>query len=175
MTSWPQVLRGALICTLMATVSGAAACACVALTGVADDARAWFAFESANSPRQVAGATDIALDNLRLAVAPIVAALVLPHAPRLRALLDIVLALLLVGNATLVGVAVAAHGWSLAQSLMPHVPLELAGFSTSGGIYTAARKRPVRFASAATATAIALALLVAGAAVEAPTPPASRR
>ena len=113
-----------------------------------------------------AEAAVIAANNIRLAAAPLIGAVVLAHQPRLRPPLDVLLAALLVINAAIVGAALAAYGANLSTRLLPHGPLELAGFSAAGGVYVAARSRPVSAREWASAASMAAAALIAAAAFE---------
>ena len=111
-----------------------------------------------------AEAFTIAANNLRLAAAPLVGAIVLAERPRLRLPLDVLLTALLVVNGALVGAVLGAYGGDVSARLLPHGPLELAGFSVAGGVYLAARRRTVsvcEWACGATAAVVALAAAAA--------------
>jgi hypothetical protein len=90
--------------------------------------------------------------------------------PALRIALDLLLALLLVGNALLVGAALGAYGGPLLRLIAPHTALELAAAATATAGYLDARRaraaRPARLAASAGAATV---LLVAGALIEAGT------
>jgi hypothetical protein len=90
-----------------------------------------------------AEAFTIAANNLRLAAAPLLGALVVTRQPALRAPLDVLLSALLLVNAALVGAVLGAYGGDVGARLLPHGPVELAGFSAAGGVYLAARTRTV--------------------------------
>ena len=81
----------------------------------------------------------IALNNARVALLPLAAALALPYIGRWCVLVDALLLLLALGNCILIGLALAAYGGRLALNLGAHGPLELAGMSLALATYLHAR------------------------------------
>lgn len=157
---------GTVSCAGVAVAVAVAAWVVVTWTGSAGPAREWFAFGLGAPSGALPETLDVALTNIRLASAPYIAAWALPHVPRLRPLVDLVLAFLLVGNAACVGAAFGAYGPELASILVPHLPMELAAFSLAGGTYTAARNTPPSFRVAGCAGVASVGLLLAAAAAE---------
>ena len=90
----------------------------------------------------------------------------LAHQPRLRTPLDVLLGALLIINTAIVGAAFAAYGAGLSARLLPHAPLELAGFSAAGGVYVAARTQAISTREWALGGGMAAAALIAAAAFE---------
>jgi hypothetical protein len=82
---------------------------------------------------------DIALRNATIVVATLVSASIAANGSRLlRLILGAVLGVVLTCNAALVGVAIAAYGPWLAQTVALHLPLEWAAMALAGGGYLAA-------------------------------------
>lgn len=135
--------------------------------GAATEARDWFAFGFAAPSGSLSEAGQIAAHNITLAAAPYLAAFAIGAVPRIRPLTDALLALILVANSALIGAAFAAYGSELAPILVPHLPLELAGFSVAAGVYIAVRCAPVQVAAILVTAITAVALIAVAAAAEA--------
>jgi hypothetical protein len=153
-----EIAAGALMCAVAATLVAACAAAAVAAAGAGDHVRRSLRFDFAGAERTPAAALQIAVQNARLVAAALLCAAVVPRLPRLaRLLTDAVLAVLLVANAGLIGVALGAYGAQLAIAIAPHLPLELTALSVAGGAYMHANRHPVpgvRLALVATTCAL---------------------
>jgi len=85
----------------------------------------------------------------------------------LRHVTDVVLVALLAVNAARIGAAAGAYGLPLLDYLIPHGPLELAGFALAGTPYLNARQgTPLSHRRLAHTTGIAAATLALAAVVE---------
>jgi hypothetical protein len=159
-----DLAAGALICAVVATLMAACAAAVVAVAGVPDDVRRTMRFDFDGVEQTSAAALVIALQNARLAAAVLLCAAITPRLPRpARLAADVVLAVVLVANASLVGVALGAYGARLAA---PHLPVELAALSLAGGAYMHARRHSVGMVALALVAATCALLLVIAAALE---------
>ena len=139
-----EIATGALTCAVAATLVAACSAAAVAATSTAGDVRRTLRFDFADAQRTPSAALQIAAQNTRLVAAALLCAAVVPRLPQAALLLaDVVLALLLVANAGLLGVALGAYGAQLAVAIALHLPLELAALSLAGGAYMHASRRPV--------------------------------
>ena len=86
----------------------------------------------------------IALQNGRIATATLLCALAVRRLPeRARAIVDVILAAVLVLNAAALGLALGAYGERLVVATAAHAPIELAALSLAGGAYVSARRQPV--------------------------------
>jgi hypothetical protein len=162
------LLRDGATLSAVTLVAVALTALAVLALGLGDDARARFAL-TLPAPRGTwAHAGDILLNNVRVTVLPLGAALLVARLPVAgRRVLDVVLIAVLALNAALVGAALGAYGWPLARALAPHGLLELAAFAIAGAAYTAAR-RGMGFAPRRVAayTGLAWLLLAPAAALE---------
>ena len=159
-----DLAAGALICSAAVMLVAACAGAVVAVAGVADDARRALRFDFAGVERTPAAVLPIALQNARLVAAALVCAAVVPRLPQpARLIADVVLAVVLVANASLLGVALGAYGARLAG---PHLPVELAALSLAGAAYMHARRHPVGVVALALVAVTCTLLLVIAAALE---------
>jgi hypothetical protein len=129
--------------------------------------RGWYRLELPVTVGRV-NAWSILRENLGVAL-PLFA---LPWAPAGRftgRVLDVLIALVLVINAGLVGVALAAYGRPLLYALSWHGPLELSGFAVAAGCYLHARRHAPSLRATAALATVAVLLLAAAAVVEAGT------
>ena len=159
-----DLAASALICATAAMLVAACAAAAVAVAGVADDVRRAMRFDFAGVEQTPAVALAIASQNARLVAAALVCAAIVPRLPRpARLVADVVLAVVLVANASLVGVALGAYGARLAA---PHLPVELAALSLAGAAYMHASRHSVGMVALALVAATCALLLVIAAALE---------
>ena len=126
--------------------------------------RGWFAFDTGARP-STGGVAGIALANLRVLGFLLLASLATAQR-RLVPLLDALVALGLVVNVGLVGLALGAYGSALLPWL-PHVPLEWAVLAIGLAAYLRARRLAPRVRDVASAGALAVVPLVLAAAIEA--------
>ena len=167
LTGAREIAACALMCAAAATVVAACGAAAVAIADVADDIRRSLRFDFAGAPRTPAAALQIAVQNARLVAAALLCAAVVPRLPRsARLLADVVLAVLLVANAGLVGVALGAYGPRLAVAIAPHLPAELAALLLAGGAYMHASRHPVSAVALAVIAATCALLVVIAATLE---------
>jgi hypothetical protein len=108
-----------------------------------------FAFPA--GPPGLEAAWRIFTGNLRLAAAPLAGALLLQLADRDRgafrpgwALLDAIIMVVLVGNVVVVGAGFGGYGMRMIRYVLPHGPVELAGYCCALTGYTSARKGGLR-------------------------------
>jgi hypothetical protein len=118
----------------------AAVAVTVRLAGATSSARSALALEFSRPPASPVAALALAVDNLRLACAVLLAALLAAVRPGIRPVLDVLMAALAALNATATGVAVGAYGTRLVAVVAAHAPLELAAFGVAGGAYLSGRR-----------------------------------
>jgi hypothetical protein len=123
---------------LLATIAVVAVT--VRLAGAASSARSSLAFEFSRPPASPGAAVALAVGNLRLAAAVLLAALLAAVRPGIRPVLDVLVGALAALNATATGVAVGAYGTRLVAAVAAHAPLELAAFGVAGGAYLSGRR-----------------------------------
>jgi hypothetical protein len=162
----PSMLTATAACFLSGAAVVCLAWLGVSLTATAPDVRGLLDLGLRPIRCSVAEAALIAANNLRLAAAPLIGAVVLARQPRLRIALDFLLGALLAINAAIVGAALAAYGGGVSSRLLSHGPLELVGFASAGGVYVAARRRRLSLREWASGASMAAAALIAAAAVE---------
>jgi hypothetical protein len=114
----------------------------------------------------------IMIGNLRLAAAPLAGALLLGLADRGvpgpgRALLDVILAGVVVLNVVIVGAGFGAYGARMLRYTLPHGPVELAGYCCALTVYLSARAGRLRARSGWALTGAAVMLLALAAVLEA--------
>ena len=119
--------------------------AVVHLIGVAS-ARRLLAFAFPARPPGLDAAWGIFIGNLRLAAAPLTAALLLQLADReagavklARTLLDVIIAIVLGLNVVTVGAGFGAYGARMIEYALPHGPIELAAYCCALTVYSTAR------------------------------------
>ena len=134
-------------------------------------ARRLLGFAFPTDPPGPGAAWGIFTGNLRLAAAPLAGALLLQLAyrdrgagTRGRALLDAVIIVVVVGNVVVVGAGFGGYGMRMIRYVLPHGPVELAGYCCALTVYTSARTGRVR-AGLAWRLGIATLVLLALAAV----------
>jgi hypothetical protein len=129
-----------------------------------------FAFPA--RPAGLGAAWGIMIGNLRLAAAPLAGALLLRLADRGvpgpgRALLDVILAGVVMLNVVIVGAGLGAYGARMLRYTLPHGPVELAGYCCSLTVYRSARAGRLRARSGWALTGAAVMLLALAAVLEA--------
>jgi hypothetical protein len=152
---------------------GAAASLAIASAGVVigcglgHGARHRLGFEFGGVPRTPGEAIGIAVHNGWMAALALISAAIVPRvdAPA-RAFLDASLAMLLIVNATVVGITVGAYGGRAFTTLAPHAPIEFAALALGGGAYMHARKQAVPVATLAVTALLSASLLAAAALLE---------
>lgn len=161
------VVAGSARCGAAAISLVAVVATVVALTGLADDGRRALRFGFGGVRPSPSEAAQIAIHNARFAAGTLVCAALVPKVTsRVRTLIDVLLAALLVLNAGAVGVAIGAY-WSRAiEATALHLPLEFAALSLAGGAYVQARTQPLRMRALALVAAICAAALVVAATLE---------
>lgn len=147
--------------TLLAVTAVTAAI--VRLAGVDADARAYLRFTFAGPD---ASAAHLALHNARIVGGVLLAAVAVPGIGRARIVVDVVVGVVIVGNAVAIGVAVGAYGERAANALALHAPLELAALSVSAGALKQAHHGRLPVAALAGAGATSAVLLTAAGALE---------
>lgn len=136
----------------------------VVATGSRSAARDYFALPFPGPSRQGGDVVQIAAHNGRYALGVMLSCVAVQAAPRMRPLLDVVLAGLLGLNAGLIGLAWGAYGTQLLRALALHGSVELAAFAVCGGAYLRARRGrlPARGLALAGGTCAVLIILAAG-------------
>lgn len=129
---------------------------------LAQGIRTALGFRLEPTPGTLIEALNILGTNARVTATLFLAAVAVTGLPQLRPALDAFVAVLVLGNAALVGVAIGAYG-TAALPWLVHLPLEWAALGTAASAYACARAGPARFAVRTPATAL---LLVAAAATE---------
>jgi hypothetical protein len=152
-------------CWVAAASVAIAAAGVVIGCGLGHGARHRLGFEFGGVPRTPGEALGIAVHNGWLAALALIAAAIVQRldAPA-RAFLDASLTMLLIVNATVVGITVGAYGGRAFTALVPHTPIEFAALALGGGAYMHARKQAIAIPTLA-ATALLCALLLAVAAL----------
>jgi hypothetical protein len=162
----PAFVRdGAILAGVTLTAVAATALAVSAL-GLGDEARGAFSLTLPVPQGSGGDAVDIAVNNMRVTVLPLGAALLVSWYRRARRTLDALLIILLAINVALVGVALGGYGWRLADALAWHGPLEAAGFAIAGAAYTAARRSPLGYRPLAWHAGCSWVMLAAAATLE---------
>lgn len=175
--SLPRVTAGVGALVVACVLSVALTCDLLFASG----ARGWLGFGFEPPPATSQTALETLRGNAAVAMLPLAAALGLsqlhvgPHAkPRLAAMLlgvtragfDLVIAATTVLNVCVVGLALGAYGARMARALLPHAPVELAGFSLALGAYWIARRQELALRRLLGAWGLAAALLGVAAALE---------
>jgi hypothetical protein len=157
-----------------ALVGVAAVAAVVTALGFAFPARTWLSFRFTGVPHEPLAAAAVFTNNAGL-LGAICAFCVLVQALRgeqtalgrlARLGSDATVVALGVVNASLVGVAVGAYGARAVRALLPHGPVELAGFSLALALYAAVRRDSASVREACGLAASALTLLALAAVLE---------
>jgi hypothetical protein len=157
--------RSALTAAGLVALVGVVAAA-VRLLGASSAARGALAFGFSASSATPGEAFAVALGNLRLAGAVLLAALFAGLRPAVRPALDIVVGALAGLNATTAGVALAAYGTRLLEAVAVHATLELAAFAIVGAAYHSARRGPLDGRQLMAVAAASTVLLAAAAVLE---------
>lgn len=144
-------------------VTGVTAAA-IRVAGLEEDARGFLRFTFTGTD---ASALQLAMHNARIAAASLVAAVAMPQLKRSRVVVDVVVGVVLVGNAVAVGVALGAYGSRAATALALHAPLELAALSLGGGALITAHRRRLPAAVLIRVATACIALLITGGVIEA--------
>jgi hypothetical protein len=153
----------------------AALTALVVRLAAAGPVRDLLGFGFSGIPQRLGEVISIWVNNMRLLVALMLAAVVArlarsdgaPSGASTHAVLwtcDTVLVAVSAGHAVLVGAAVGAYGERMVRGLLPHGPIELAAFSIGLALYVAARRgavAPRRFVALSAAAAGGLAVAAA--------------
>ena len=161
------ITAGAVVCLTVALILIVIAAAAVALTGLADDARRMLGFDFRGVQPAPSEAARIALHNARIAGGTLLCAAIIPLLKaRARQAVERVLATLLAISAIAVGVTVGAYGTRAMAALIPHLPLEFAALSLTGGAYLQACQRAQRPRELAATAAATAALLIVAAVLE---------
>ncbi len=125
-----------------------------------------------------AGVKTILLDNLRLALAPVGASLLLSStrpdegaawsrfSRAMRAVCDLVIGGAAIVNLLLVGASYGAYGMKMARYTLPYAPVELAGFACALTMYLSTRRRALRLRNASWLIAATVVLLSIAALLE---------
>jgi hypothetical protein len=165
----PDALRAA-----SALVGVATAAAVVTALGFASPARTWLSFRFTGMPDEPAAAAGVFTHNASL-LGAILALCVLVQAlsgeqgavARLARLgSDATVVALGAVNASLVGVTVGAYGAGGVRALLPHGPVELAGFSVALALYAAVRRDSSSFRQVGVLAGSAVGLLAVAAVLE---------
>ena len=137
-------------------------------------ARRLLGFAFPPDPPGLRAAWGIFTGNLRLAAAPLAGARLLQLADRDpgafrpgRALLDAIIATILVGNVVVVAAGFGGYGMRMIRYVLPHGPVELAGYCCALPVYTSARTGRARARSAWRLSLATLVLLAFAAVLEA--------
>jgi hypothetical protein len=158
----------------------AVACGAIALiihVALAAAARKWLAFPFTGIPARPAMATSIFLHNLRALAAVwglvLIAqsALWLSREPgRASAILrrsgEVLLGAAVAANVIVVGASFGAYGTRMLRAILPHGPLELAGYSLAFALYLQSRRRPLPLRLALSVTVLSIAALALAAVLE---------
>jgi hypothetical protein len=171
--------------TRRALIAAAGALAVAALAAIVTRAafagrvRAALDFGFGGVPSRFDEAVDIFLNNARLIGAVAAATLIVrsagvggdardadPVGRGLRLAADLSLGAAVAINCALVGAAVGAYGTRMVSAMLPHGPLELAGYSLALALYLRARESRLELAPALRLTGWAMALLATAALVE---------
>ena len=162
----PRLARDSLLLAAAGVALGALAAALVVIADAQSALRDWYGLDPQH-PADLA-ATVVLRRNLTITAGILAAAVTVASWPALRIALDPLLALVLAGNAILVGAALGAYGDPLLRLIAPHTGLELAAAAAATAGYLDARRaraaRPARLAACGGAATV---LLVAGALIEA--------
>ncbi len=137
----------------------------LAAPDLAAEVRGALGFTLAPTPGTTSQVVDIAATNARVVVAIALAAWATIRLQCLRVPCDAVVAFITVANATLVGLALGAHG-TAALPWLVHLPLEWTALSVVLGLYGHGRTRHLTAASAVWHAGLALTLVALGAGVE---------
>lgn len=137
--------------------------AIVRFAGVGAEARAYLRFTFAGPN---ASAAQLALHNGRIVAAVLLCAVAVPRVGRVRMVVDIVVGVVLIGNAVAVGVAVGAYGGRVANALSLHAPLELVALSLAGGALMQAHRVRLPVVALMRAGALSAVLLTVAGALE---------
>jgi hypothetical protein len=157
----------AVVCAFAAMLIIAVTAIVVAAAGLGDDARGTLRFGFGGVEHSGAQVARIALHNSQYAAGTLMCALIAPRIPALAVLLvDLVLASVLAFNAGLVGVAYGAYGCRAIAATAPHLPVEFAGISLTGGAYLHACRRPLSLRAIAAVAGTCAALLIIAAYLE---------
>lgn len=154
-------------CAAAAAAVGMAACLFVAVLGVEPAVRSVLDLRFDPAPASFAATLSIAANNGRIAGAALLCATIYPYLGRpAQQGCDLLLGFTLVVNAATVGVALGAYRERAALALLPHLPLEAAALALCGGVFLAARNRPMSGAEVLGAGGLAAVLLLCAAVLE---------
>jgi len=167
------------VATLAGLVALAVAVVALVVRLVAAGAvRGLLAFPFPADPLGLLGAWQVLLDNLRLAMAPLLAARLLFGSagrptgfrarvrPLARALFDTALVAAVAVNVLVIGASYGAYGWLMVRYTLPHGPVELAGFACVLAVYLDARKQTLTRRRAVSLSVAGFALLALAAVLE---------
>ena len=163
---------GRLVASATVIVVALVAVAVVVHLAVPVVARRLLSFAFPARPAGLGAAWGIMIGNLRLAAAPLAGALLLGLADRGvpgpgRALLDVVLAGVVVLNVVIVGAGFGAYGARMLRYALPHGPVELAGYCCALTVYLSTRAGRLQARSGWALTGAAVMLLALAAMLEA--------
>jgi hypothetical protein len=168
------VRRAALAGACLAAMTAAAAL--VVHVTAAEDVRQDLAFSFRGVPDELDEASAILVTNARIAGVFLLAAAlrgVPRHEARQGALYtlagaacDTLVALTCVANAAFVGAAIGAYGRRMLEAMLPHGPIELAGFALALGTYLQARHQVIVPGALVRIVGAVISLLGAAAAAE---------
>jgi hypothetical protein len=162
-----SLVIAALTCAGAAALLIALCAAAVRLTGMADEVRHTLQLSFDGVERTRTEALRIALQNGRIATATLLCALAVRRLPEpVRAIVDVILAVVLALNAAAIGLALGAYGERLMVATAAHAPIELAALSLAGAAYVSARRQPVSPRALAAVASSSLALLAGAALAE---------
>ena len=130
---------------------------------LAHDVRTALAFRFEPRPGTLNEALGILGTNARVTATLLLAAFAVTRAPVVRPALDALVAVVVLTNATVVGVAIGAYG-KAALPWLVHLPVEWGALATATAAYARSRAGPARVRESAARTA---ALLVIAALIEA--------
>ncbi len=157
----------AIVCLSAAMILLVIAAAAVGLSGMADEARRMLGFDFRGVQPARSEAARIALHNARIAGGTLLCAALVPILKaRARQAVERVLATLLAISAIAAGVTAGAYGTRAMAALIPHLPLEFAALSLTGGAYLQACRRALRPRELGATAAATAALLIVAAALE---------
>lgn len=151
------IVAGTLL-TVIATTA-----AIVRLAGVDPDARTYLRFTFAGPD---ASAAQLALHNARIVAGVLLAAIAVPRLGRVRVIVDIVVGVVVIGNAVAIGITVGAYGGRAVKALALHAPLELGALSLAGGALVQAHHSRLPVAAVMRVGAASAVLLAVAGALE---------
>ncbi|MDO8208986.1 hypothetical protein [Conexibacter sp. CPCC 206217] len=177
----PTVLNRTLVLVYGAAVLVTVGVAVVATPLLGSDAAQWRSIQFPTVPATTSEAFDLFVNNVRMLAAAIGAAVAVnapwltavdrdPRTSRLwkftRALLDLALLLVVLRNLAVVGLGVAVYRERMVEAILPHGPIELAGFACGLTLYLFARRSPLPAQTWRTLIGAGIALLAVSALLE---------